>query len=129
MSKFFLTIQGIASEATQAKILSAVNKIHIPRNCLLVFCDYSDFDIPIGSRFVTLTLSRDKESHEVKAELKFVTQNQGILFDAIPKGHRTICEICFDDASLKLMTSKIPKVDSWKILPVQSVLSGAVIEH
>jgi|GEM_PF-1410173 len=126
MSDFFLIIQGFLSPGSQQKILSATGKKDITADCRLLFFDYSEFDVPVGELFSTLTNKESGESYKINGELKFITQNQGRQLDWIPKGHKTICEVCFDKESLDIIISKIPFVDSWTILPVRYVLSGDV---
>jgi hypothetical protein len=123
MHNFFVKVQGILSDNSKRKILSAVNKQETDgETCCLIFVDYSDFDIPVGERFLYLIeLSDSKNAIKIDGKLIMVTQNQGLLLESIPKGHKTICQVCFDKNSYEMIMSKIPILDTWQS-PLQTYL-------
>lgn len=110
----FVRVEGIASKNVETLLVSSLGKWPMYSDSCILFINYSDFDIPMGERFLYLV---DKASWEImypiQGELVQITQSFLKPFDEIPHGHKTICEIRLDDASLKLLRSKLPVVDAW----------------
>jgi hypothetical protein len=124
MSNFFVTVQGILSNQSKRAILHAINRKEPDAGCILIFLDYSYFDISLQERFTYLINKNSGESYKIDASIKMVTQDLGLLFSQIPKGHKTICEICFDLSSLHRIESVIPKVNVWQTLSETYILSN-----
>jgi len=83
-------------------------------NCLLLVADYSDFEVPIGTKFNLLKkMDATDTSYSIDGQLTMVTQQFAKPFDCIPKGWKTIVEIRFDSASLELIKSRMKLIDSW----------------
>ncbi len=80
---------------------------------LLMFCSFSEFDIPIGQVF---SLINDlEEMHEVKCQitLKNVTQQFWKAFDAIPAGWKTICLFEFESGIIPDVVQNLPIINDW----------------
>ena len=118
-----MRVYGIASKSVEKLIAGAMrNWPTNSKNCIL-FVDYSDFDISVGTRF---TLFAEDEGgtklHEICGRLVQVTQQWFKPYNEIPKGHKTICEIELDEQSDGLLRSKLPIVDSWSALKERFLL-------
>lgn len=110
----FIRIYGIASKSIEKMLLSAMGSWPINSRSCIVFVDFSDFDIPIGARFALFAENEDDGTvHKIAGELVQVSQSFLKPFTHIPKGHKTICEIKFDDQSFNLLRSKLPIISSW----------------
>jgi hypothetical protein len=110
----FVRIFGIASKKVEKLLYDEMgNWPKTPNSCIL-FVDFSDFDIPIGTKF---TLFAEDEYgnvlHNINGSLVQVTQSFLKPFDEIPKGHKTVCEIELDAQSVSLLRSKLPTINSW----------------
>src|SRR5688572_32402570 len=68
-------------------------------NEIILFCDYSGFDIPVGYVFKKII---DANSNEFSGELilKSVSQQFARPFDMVPMGWKTICKFEIKDIFL-----------------------------
>jgi hypothetical protein len=116
MFNFYVRLLGIVSEISANKLkfrLEAYNcdlasfekrDNELPYS-ILIFLDYSFFDIQIGANFLYLIeKSTTVDVTRINGQLKFVTQNFGAPYDSIPLGHKTACVVCFDRASYELLS-------------------------
>jgi hypothetical protein len=95
-------------------IFSAMSKQPSGPQCLFLFADYSDFEIPIDSKFSLLKkIDAASPSYSIDGQLVMVTQQFFKPFDCVPQGWKTILEIKFDTQSLELIKSKLGVSDSW----------------
>jgi len=132
MNEVFVRIQGLVSQSSMKKIYEKLRIKEPSGNELLIFLDYSYFDVPIGFNFsYLLEASNTKVVFPLnKGEIKYVTQQWGLPFaDGIPSGHTTICSIEFDPQSVNLLRSKIPIVDTWQGLNKSFLLSNVSNEN
>ena len=125
----FVRVFGIVSEDSKRKMFNRINENLEKRkgqikkrvdadspNCCLFFIDYSDFDIPIGTEFLYFIDPTNFENTiRINGRLTMVTQNFGILYENIPSGHKTMCQICFDDVSFTTVTDRLAVQDGWYI--------------
>ena len=110
----FLRIHGIVSQKSCKKVLSVMNRDLINPYRILLFADYSDFEVPIGTKFTLLKkMDAADTSYFIDGELTMATQQFAKPFDCIPKGWKTIIEMHFDTTSFDLVKSKIRVIDSW----------------
>lgn len=110
----FVRVEGIVSKSVEKLLISSLGKWPIYSNSLILFFNYSDFDIPMGAKFLYLVDNESKEiMYPILGEIIQITQSFLKPFDEIPHGHKTICEIKLDEDSLKLLRSKLPVVDAW----------------
>ncbi len=127
MNDVFVRIHGLVSYTSMEKLYSKLGIKKSSGNELLIFLDYSYFDIPMEFNFsYLLEISTTQISFPIiKGVIKYVTQQWGLPFSkGIPSGHTTICSIEFDAASIELLQSKIPVVDSWTSLDKTYLLSN-----
>jgi hypothetical protein len=110
----FLRIKGIVSRASKRKLLQKMRYANNAPNCCMLFFDKADADIVADTVFTHL-IDPDSPDHSfpIKASIKMITQAQGVRLEDIPAGQRTICDMCFDEASFKLVNEKIPVTDNW----------------
>ena len=70
--------------------------LDVKENDVVLFCDYSEFDIPVGYCF-TRVVKSDNTILNCKVLLKKVSQQFLKPFDEIPHGWKTICKFEFVD--------------------------------
>jgi hypothetical protein len=121
----FVRVYGIASKSVKGLIVNAMKNWPMNSRNLILFVDYSDFDISIGTEFTLFAEDiHGNKLHAISGKLVQVTQSWCKPFDQIPKGHKTVCEIEFDEQSANLIRSKLPTVGSWST-PERRFLLGA----
>lgn len=81
-------------------------------NALLLFCGYSDYEIPVGYVFNKIT-KEDEIMCTASITLKAVTQQYFKPFDCIPNGWKTISEFEFDVSTYEMMKKQMPIIDDW----------------
>lgn len=109
MTKDKLKLLGRASNSVQAKYMQ---KFEMHENDVLFFCDFSEFDISLGTVFTTVEDMEGSEYFIGKAVLKSVSQGFFLPFDMIPKGHKTIC--VFDFLSdPPAVIQRLAVIDDW----------------
>ncbi|WP_293304156.1 hypothetical protein [Pedobacter sp. UBA5917] len=79
---------------------------------IIVFCAFSEYEIPIGTVFNFVENMNGYVLIEGKITLIGVTQQFFKPFDAIPKGWKTICKFKFDMETSSLLTH-LPQSPSW----------------
>jgi len=110
----FVRVFGMVSKGVEKQLFQAMGNWPANSNSCILFVDFSDFDIPIGTKFSFFATDlQGKDLHNINGKLVQVTQSFFIPFDEIPKGHKTICEIVLDEPSLNLLRSNLPTVSSW----------------
>lgn len=82
-------------------------------NQAVVFCDYSNYEFPVGFIFKTVENSFKSIFCETQIVLKAVSQEFAVPYDEIPKGHKTICkfELLVNHASE--IIGNLPLVNKW----------------
>jgi len=124
----FVRVEGIVSKSVEKLLISSLGKWPIYSNSLILFFNYSDFDIPMGAKFLYLVDNESREiMYPIQGEIVQITQSFLKPFDEIPHGHKTICEIKLDEDSLKLLRSKLPVVDAWGITRKMFLLATGII--
>jgi hypothetical protein len=114
----------MSSENIKLKILGVVsnNLINKYKNILcykndgsdvLLFCDYSNFDISVGHIFDTIMDLKNGQIFHNKIRLKCVSQEFNLPFDSIPKGHKTICNFQFIDRNAERIILELPHISNW----------------
>jgi hypothetical protein len=78
----------------------------------VLFCDFSNFDIPLGFCFKAIRNMTGDELFRGDIELMSVSQAFAIAFDYIPKGHKTICRFRFKTGIPDIISS-LPTVEDW----------------
>ena len=110
----FVRVYGIASKSVEKLIATGMrNWPTNSKNCIL-FVDYSDFDIPLGTKFTLFAENElGNKLHDISAKLIQVTQQWIKPYNQIPEGHKTICEIELDEQSGNLLRLMLPTVNTW----------------
>jgi hypothetical protein len=106
-----ILINGIASIDLKSKLPGSFRRINTD-NILILFCDYSEYDIPIGSIFSCVQKGNDV-IYSGNIVLLSVTQEFFSPFDYIPKGWKTICELEFKNGIPVSLKNQIPIIDNW----------------
>lgn len=124
MNDFFLIVRGIASDRVMHKIAMEMNYNKQEKLSKFVFFDYSDFDVPLNTKFSYLCeLGNRKNVYSFCGKIVMATQGWGVYYTSIPLGHKSVCDVLFDQESYSLITSKIPIVDTWTRLNSTFLLS------
>jgi hypothetical protein len=80
---------------------------------VVLFCDYSSFDVPIGYSFKTIQDSNASILYSGSMILVSVTQAYAIAYDSIPKGDKTICMFKFPNTNVPNIIYTLPIVTGW----------------
>ena len=80
---------------------------------IVLFCDYSEFDIYTGQIFKSIEILNTQTEFPVLIELLKVTQELFLPFDYIPKGYKTICKFRLLNEMPTQLTTGLPKVKNW----------------
>lgn len=122
----YVRIYGIASKKIENLLFNAMDTWQKRSNSCIIFVDFSDFDIPIGTIFTIFAENEDGTgSHDINGELVQVTQQFLKPYDEIPRGHKTVCEIKLDERSVNLLRSKLSIIDSWYDTSKRGLLATA----
>ncbi len=111
-------------EKTYLKICGAIsielldvysNLVNYKKNMaqVVLFCNYSNFEIPIGHIFDQLEDLRNGAKMSIKAKLNGVSQEFGLAFDSVPKGYKTICNFEFLNSSIPEVVNTLPRINNW----------------
>ena len=120
----YIRVFGIASIKIENLLINAMDTWRKKSNSCIIFVDFSDFDIPIGTIFTIFAENEDGTgSHDINGELVQVTQQFLKPYDEIPRGHKTVCEIKLGEHSVNLLRSKLPLIDSWYDTSKRSLLA------
>jgi hypothetical protein len=113
MSTQIIKILGIASQSIIkdfAKVLNITNK----QNEIVVFCDYSEYEIPLDTTFnIIKDPIHDLSIEDQNFTLKNVTQQYHKPFTSIPKGHKTICRFEFNSGRVPPIVLNLPIIRDW----------------
>jgi hypothetical protein len=110
-NNLLIVIQGKASDDLIKKWCSSFKKT-LEKNNLLLFCDYSEYEIPKGHNFVSLQRN-GVDIFSGTITLKGVTQEFFKPFDCIPKGWKTISEFEFHNEISEVLKMSIPEIADW----------------
>ncbi|MFT4155700.1 hypothetical protein [Parafilimonas sp.] len=112
MQKSKLKIVGIASDDLMRKHKIFYSKAITP-NEILLFCDYSSIDIPIGYEFNFIENSDWTVLFSGTIRLKEITQEFMLPYDQIPKGHKSICKFEFINTNVPKLLLDLPTISDW----------------
>jgi uncharacterized protein VirK/YbjX len=112
MERVKLNIRGILKEKL-IKNYSDVLNYERSHNEKILFCDYSDYDIPLHHTFTSVKIIKSQRLFDTIIRLKSVTQEYGQPFDLIPKGHKTICNFIFLNENFENVMEYLPIVADW----------------
>lgn len=112
MKKVSVKVVGIVSANLIIKFKSALSiPDGVKSNEIILFCDYSEFDIPIGYLFRKINVSNSYLDCNIF--LKQVTQEFGVPYDSIPKGHKTICKFDLINHVIPDFQNILPVINDW----------------
>ncbi|MGN6402137.1 MAG: hypothetical protein ACTHMD_16885 [Flavisolibacter sp.] len=112
MQDIKLDIVGVLSEEKNDEFKNPL-QLPVKDDEVVLFCDYSNFDIPIGYKFCKIEDRRTGQIyHETVLHLKNVTQEFASVFDKVPKGFKTICKFKITGAKPELIF-KLPHITDW----------------
>lgn len=98
------------------EILSELEKVLDLKNNaneIVLFCDYSMFDIPIGYKFKKIYNSNKKCIYNGEIILDKVTQNHALPFELVPYGYKTICKFIFPESEIPVDLFKYEAIRDW----------------
>lgn len=78
----------------------------------LFFVDYADFDVRLGTLFPRFKAELG-ELRECKLILKHIVQAQGLSWQVIPAGHKTVCK--FGGINSCPLLQQLPVTDNWQL--------------
>lgn len=88
--------------------------VGLKANEVILFCDYSNFNIPIYSRFNSVRLKDEIIITDVSINLKEVSQQFFKTYNMIPIGWKTLCRFEFnDEEKLKEIVDILPEISGW----------------
>lgn len=107
-----LRIVGILKPKLYPRYLKIFNNTHLANNELILFCGYSDFDVPIGHNFTQIK-DREGSSYPGTIEFKYATNDFLLPYETITKGFKTICKFQFSDETQLSIVKKLPFISDW----------------
>lgn len=111
MNKVYLRLHGAASKKARKLIFSSHKNIEIGLIDNVVFCDYSDFTIPLGQVFNFLIIEETpKIIIPANIKLIWITQQFFKEWEEIPMGWKTICGFEYEKKDL---FERLPVIDAW----------------
>jgi len=111
MTDVRIRIEGIAS----SMVLNKYKHFFIMNeNEIVLLCNFSEFDIPIGHVFTIIEDNNGNEYFVGSIILEKVTQGFGVPFNMIPQGHKTICKFSFNNYKVpEIIKKRLPVVNNW----------------
>lgn len=83
-------------------MLDELKNVSMPAFSEFIFFDYSLFNISKETIFSHL-LTQDKQ-YSIACRIEIITQQFGLIYDEIPRGHKTMCLVSFDKLSFDLIS-------------------------
>jgi len=107
-----LITQGIVSGAVIRELKNSFPKKENSSNTIVLFCAFSECDIPVGSVFTQIWF-RQEVLYTGTVMLTKITQQFDRPVDAIPTGWRTVCSFTFEGPVPDVLYKYLPVVQSW----------------
>lgn len=98
-----IKIIGRLSRGIPLDDYSKILSLDASKQEVILFCDFSEFDIPINQEFTTIRDTQERIIFIGKVILKKVSQQFTKEFEMIPRGWQTICKfeiVCGDFINL-----------------------------
>lgn len=80
---------------------------------IILFCDFSEFNIPIGHNFKTIENMKGETIFISDIILKKVSQQFILPFDFVPHGWETICKFQLLEKSIEKLLEQLPTIKDW----------------
>jgi hypothetical protein len=109
-----ILILGSLEEGSNYSEFSNLLSLNISQQEVLLFCDYSEYNIPIGQEFNILKDRFEKDVFRGRVILKGVTQQFKILFDEIPYGWQTLSKFEIVEGDFSGFKRIIGKTKNWE---------------
>jgi hypothetical protein len=123
---YSIIISGIVSKESLLILKAGLKRNYMKNLTLDFFCLYSEYEIPIGSLFTNFSDINTDFSMKLTGILVDVTQAWAKPFNSIPKGHKTLARIQFNDEdTIAKITSLVPIVNRWEESDFYFSLSGS----
>jgi hypothetical protein len=113
MDSIKIKVVGNASKEVISQYKKAFNCERLNNNLALMFCSFSEFDIPIGQVFNIINDIEETFELNCQIILKNVTQQFWKPFDSIPSGWKTICLFEFALGEIPDVVQKLPIINGW----------------
>ena len=110
--KIRLKVVGALWDKLYPKFDKVLDCMNAGNNEIILFCDYSEFDIPIGHNFTRIENDTGDVYSGVVTLMK-VTDGFSLLYESIPKGFKTICKFEVADINQLSRIKKLPIVSDW----------------
>jgi hypothetical protein len=81
-------------------------------NQLILLCDYSEFDIPVGHCFTEI-VKQDGSVFSCKIILRNVSQQLFFPLEEIPHGWKTVCKFEFIEGRIPYEVQELPILAGW----------------
>ena len=108
-----LRINGIIDSNVLKQVTSVVKYDANNLSEIIVFCAYSDFDIPQGHKFSQILNVNNEILYSANFILEGITQEFFKPFDHIPRGFKTICKFKFIDSAVPMAVKSLPIIRNW----------------
>ncbi|TWV99431.1 hypothetical protein [Chitinophaga pinensis] len=114
MEKVRLKVLGRLHKDLNEKFSAGLDLFDLKDNQLILFCDYSEFDISVGHVFTEVIDDQNGKAYQdCQIILKNVSQQFFQSFDSIPNGWKTVCKFEFmDNYTLDIMY-ELPQLYGW----------------
>ncbi|PSL18255.1 hypothetical protein [Chitinophaga ginsengisoli] len=114
MEKARLKVIGRLQKDLNKRFIHGLDLVDLKDNQLILFCDYSEFDISVDYVFTEII---DEQKGEVipgcHIILKNVSQQFFKPFDSIPHGWKTVCKFEFVNNNIPSVIYELPEVKGW----------------
>jgi hypothetical protein len=124
VEQFELKVVGILPEKLFTSFGDVLGCNKMTDNEIVLFCDYSRFDIPIGYAFSTIRDSRHVVLYSGSISLEGATQSFALKYDSIPKGHKTLCKFKFKEGVPESIRT-LPTLNDWYGAKTYLILSSS----
>lgn len=108
-----LKILGRVSKDLVLKYKNVLNYSDRNLNEVILFCDYSNFNIPVGHIFDEIGDKNGVVLFFGKIVLRKVSQEFALSYGLIPKGHKSICEFEFIESNLPEAINDLSVITDW----------------
>jgi len=107
-----IKVVGILTKNAVYKLSNVFNEINTQKEIVLL-CLYSEFDISTGHIFNEIISTDSKDHYQCRIKLKKVSQEFGIEYDLVMRGHKTICQFEFLNGSIPDIIYQLPTIEGW----------------
>lgn len=110
-----IDILGMLRSGEVFEKFSKILSLDISSKQVLLFCDFSEFNIPIGQEFNLMKDIKNDIVFKGKFILKGISQQFEKQFDEIPIGWQTICKFEIIEGDFTKFLNYVPASDDWDV--------------